>query len=101
MPNVDENIKHVAQRVKEIKDLIPEAARYEQLAEECAELSQAALKVSRILRHENKTPLTKEQAQMALVEEFTDVLLSSITVDLAPDFSLATMKMDRWVSRNS
>ena len=41
-----------------IKSKIPEAARCEQMAEECAELAQALLKKARKLRNENFTPKT-------------------------------------------
>lgn len=40
-----------------IVEKIGEAARWEQLAEECAELGHAALKVARILRGENPAPV--------------------------------------------
>ena len=45
-----------------IKDRIGEAAVLEQLAEECAELAQAALKMARIERGENPTPVTMKKA---------------------------------------
>ena len=54
---------------------IGEAAALEQLAEECAELSHAALKLARVIRQENPTPVTREDAYAALHEEGNDVLL--------------------------
>ena len=54
---------------------IGEAAVLEQLAEECAELSHAALKLARVIRQENPTPVTREDAYAALHEEGNDVLL--------------------------
>ncbi len=57
-----------------IKDL-SESARLEQLAEEAAELAQAALKLARIQRKENPTPVQESEARRALDEEFADVLL--------------------------
>ena len=48
-------------------------AALEQLAEEAAELSKAALKVARIIRKENPTPVTYEQAIANLEEEAADV----------------------------
>lgn len=48
-------------------------AMLEQMAEEAAELAQAALKLARVLRAENPTPVTLEEAKMNLTEEFTDV----------------------------
>lgn len=48
-------------------------ATLEQLAEEAAELSQAALKVARIIRRENPTPVGYCQAVDNLKEEAADV----------------------------
>ena len=50
-------------------------ALLEQLAEESAELAQAALKLSRAMRHENPTPKTQSECFMNLEEEIADVLL--------------------------
>lgn len=46
-----------------------------QLAEEAAELSQAALKYRRALTLTNPTPVTEEDARVGLLEETADVLL--------------------------
>lgn len=48
--------------------------RLAQLAEEAAELAQAALKYRRALYGTNPTPVTREQAHNNLKEEVTDVL---------------------------
>ena len=45
----------------------------EQLAEECSELAQVALKKSRILRGENPTPCTSDDINLKLSEEVADV----------------------------
>ena len=50
------------------------AAMLEQLAEECNELGQAALKLARIIRKNNPTPVTEEQAKENLCEEAGDVI---------------------------
>lgn len=52
---------------------IGEAALYEQLAEEASELAHAALKMARVLRNENPTPIKKVDAKIHVAEEFTDV----------------------------
>lgn len=52
---------------------IGKAAMLEQLAEEAAELSQAALKLARVLRGENPTTVTQKEARKHLTEEYTDV----------------------------
>ncbi len=44
--------------IRTVCDMIGEPAVYEQLAEECSELAKAALKMARILRNENPTPVT-------------------------------------------
>lgn len=52
-----------------------EAALLEQLAEECLELGHAALKRARVIRGENPTPVTAEEAKQNLTEEPADVEL--------------------------
>ena len=56
-------------------DQIGEPAMYEQLAEECAELGKAALKMARIIRNENPTPVTATEASDMIIEEAADVLI--------------------------
>ena len=46
-----------------------------QLAEECAELGKAALKLRRAYSGENPTPVTRAEAFANLVEEVADVTL--------------------------
>lgn len=58
-----------------MRDRIGDAAMYEQLAEECAELGQAALKMARVLRRENPTPMTETEASDMIIEEAADVLI--------------------------
>lgn len=55
-------------------DQIGEPAMYEQLAEECTELAKAALKMARVLRKENPTPVTEDEASAMVLEEAADVL---------------------------
>ena len=54
---------------------IGDAAMLEMLAEECAELTQAALKFARYNRGENPTPKTYMQCLDAFTEEIADVQL--------------------------
>lgn len=82
---------------------LSEPARLEQLAEEAAELAQAALKLSRILRAENPTPATEENARKNLIEEIADVM---VVVDSLADTRMlrdigekCTEKKDRWEQR--
>jgi NTP pyrophosphatase (non-canonical NTP hydrolase) len=46
-----------------------------QLAEECAELSKAALKLRRAYNGDNPTPMTRADAYNNLIEEIADVTL--------------------------
>ena len=82
-----------------IKNLIGEAALLEQLAEESAELSKAALKMARILRGENPTPVTLEQAKKDLQEEYTDVIHCSAELYITVDQEQIIRKQERWINR--
>lgn len=72
-----------------------------QLAEECAELAQAALKTKRVLEGRNPANTNIQDALNNLQEEVGDVLIC-VTV-LSPDFTIETdtplPKLQRWVSR--
>lgn len=58
-----------------IIEKIGEPAVLEQLAEECSELAQAALKLTRKMREENPTPKTESECLESLKEEMADVML--------------------------
>lgn len=72
-----------------------------QLAEECAELAQAALKTKRVLEGRNPAHTNIQDALSNLQEEVGDVLICVAT--LSPDFKIETdtplPKLRRWVSR--
>lgn len=78
---------------------VSRAAIYEQLAEECCELAQAALKMARIMRCENPTPVTQYNASMSVGEEYADVGLCANVLGLKYNPYIATQKLDRWVER--
>lgn len=88
-----------------IQDILPYEELLLQLAEESAELSQAALKLRRAMDGTNPTPVTEEEATKKLIEEFADVLLSCMMLDMHDedvlDNALETMreKQDRWIER--
>lgn len=71
----------------------------EQLAEEAAELSQAALKLIRTMNDENPTPVTREEAEANLVEEASDVMLVLETLCVSIDRELQLKKIIRWWQR--
>lgn len=86
----------------EIVEKIEVPALLEQLAEECAELGKAALKLSRILRRENPTPVTHEDAVDALAEESADVSLCLNLLKEVYQFDTAQIqieKYNRWIAR--
>lgn len=58
-----------------IKALVPRGEILAQLAEECAELGQAALKLRRALTGDNPTPVSADDAEDHLWEEVADVIL--------------------------
>ena len=62
-------------------------AMLEQLAEECAECGKAVLKLSRILRKENPTPVSEGVAKAILVEEYTDIVQCAEDLGLFIDVS--------------
>lgn len=78
-------------------------AALEQLAEEAAELSKAALKVARIIRKENPTPVTYEQAIANLEEEEAADVRNCLRV-VCGELDIITigteaLKMRRWAER--
>lgn len=74
-------------------------AMLEQLAEEAAELSQAALKLARVLRGENPTPVTEERAWKHLVEEYTDVYQCAAELRIPVDWLQIAKKEKRFMER--
>ena len=59
----------------DVLEMIGTAALLEQLAEESAELAQAALKMARKIRNENPTPKSRADCIANLQEEIADVEL--------------------------
>lgn len=88
---------------EKIKQHIPQDELLAQLAEECAELSQAALKLWRALTGINPTPVTADEARRNLVEEVADVYnvlgLLLGAEDNAEIYSIIRRKKERWLKR--
>lgn len=82
-----------------IHETIPKAALYESLAEEATELAQAAMKMARVLRNENPTPVTQKEAKDNLIEEYGDVLLTAAYLELQEDFDGVRKKHNRCLNR--
>ena len=70
-----------------------------QLAEEAAELSQAALKCRRALDGRNPTPKTESRCWDDLVEEYTDVIHCARVLGLTHSEVQIREKHTRWRSR--
>lgn len=85
--------------IRTVCDMIGEPAVYEQLAEECSELAKAALKMARILRNENPTPVTQEQAFQSVKEEWVDVFLCLCELNIPIDYKTFLYKCARWRER--
>lgn len=76
-----------------------------QLAEEAAELAQAALKMRRVMDGTNPTPVTAQQAHNNLLEEICDVetcvaaLLYNTPTAVKVRADLRAEKLERWAER--
>lgn len=76
-----------------------------QLAEEAAELAQAALKLRRAITQNNPTPVTAADAKAALIEEIADVevafevLRHKIGITCDDVFAVEDAKIERWKGR--
>ena len=90
-----------------INDNVPRRELLEQLAEESAELAQAALKLCRTLEDaRNRTETTQRKAVQNMAEEFVDVLNAYTAVfgdweavEKALEESKRSPKWGRWVDR--
>ena len=90
----------IKEYIEYIRNTVPEAVLYEQLAEECNELAQACLKKARKLRGDSYTPISMEVIDDSLNEEYTDVQLCANTCGLDVDLSIEHKKLVRWIKRN-
>ncbi len=86
----------------EVIRTLGEPALLEQLAEECSELAQAALKLARKERGENPTPKTLGECFKDLIAEMADVKLCIWVVEASRSFDLSyncDRKRERWAQR--
>lgn len=91
-----EDVEH---RAKVAGKQVGTAAMFEALAEEAAELAHASLKVARRMRKENPTPESLDQALRNTAEEFSDVALCALALELRPDEKVMEKKLERWEQR--
>ena len=83
----------------EIKNYLPDEEILAQLAEEAAELSQAALKLRRVIDGTNPTPKTREDAFGSLIEEYSDVVSCCRELNIFPAEIIIAGKKERWINR--
>jgi len=90
-----------------VRQQLPERDRLEQLAEECAELSQAALKLIRARGYSKSyTPRTEAEAMANFMEEVVDVIIAmEATLPVEYKFFIPMepmqykLKWQRWAAR--
>lgn len=78
---------------------LSKACLYDQLAEEATELAQAAIKMARILRAENPSPVTPEYAEQTVTEEYNDLMNVIHLLGYPEDKDMQREKMRRWIER--
>lgn len=91
-------VKDREEKIAYLRKRLSEHTLLEGLAEECAELAQAALKLARAKgMNENWTPKSVDEATANLLEEAQDIALylELLGVDDLPECT----KIDRWVGR--
>lgn len=85
----------------EPRDMLPQAEILAQLAEEAAELAQAALKLRRALDGHNPTLLSVPTAKHGLSEEIADVrvCLGQLDINEGEIKAIEAQKHLRWIVR--
>lgn len=88
-----------------IREKLSEEDLLAQLAEECAELGKAALKLCRVLNRRNPTPVKYDVVYRNLLEEIADVSLCLEVLNLNTPMVMSAvkktmnMKVHRWALR--
>ena len=91
--------------MRDIYEEVGEPAALELVAEEAAELAQACLKLSRILRGENPTPVPEVLAAEKVMEEAADVQTALSVLSSAQRYNedkviyIQWKKSERWKER--
>lgn len=83
----------------DILEAIGEEAAFMQLAEEAAELSQAAAKMARYLHGTNPTEMTEQQIRQNIIEEYSDVMLVARMLVVPYSDKVMDAKLVRWKQR--
>lgn len=91
------------ENLRRVQELLDKPELLCQLAEECNELSKAALKLRRTMHPKNPTPLTEAEAWVAFTEEVADVMavlkVLNIPTDDAVIQEIQEYKFRRWAGR--
>lgn len=86
----------------DVTDFLSQEEILLQLAEEASELSQAALKLRRVMNGSNPTPVGFQEARKNLTEEIADVQLCIDIACIAPKNQISQIqrsKHSRWLLR--
>lgn len=86
-------------KIAKIQHELGEEELLTQLAEEAAELAQAALKLRRAISGKNPTPKSRIECWAEMTEELTDVQLCALMVQAEPNAQLMDEKVERWYKR--
>lgn len=81
-PTIEKTLQRLGPRAKDIHTLLGCCELLASMAEEAAELSQAALKLRRTIDKSNPTPVSTSEASHRLNEEFADVVLCAAVLGL-------------------
>ena len=95
-------MKKTMNHINYIQNRISRSELLAQLAEECAEMAQAALKLRRTMNDENPTPVSREDAEANLIEEHADVNLVLMALgwqDKHERQRIVGEKAERWAKR--
>lgn len=89
----------------ELANYIGKPALLELTAEECVELAHACLKLARVIRQENPTPVTSDEAIANVEEEIADIdicideLIKSQIINIKNLLDVKRFKMERLGNR--
>lgn len=94
------DLPRIEESIKQIREKVPVPDIFDQLAEEAAELAQAANKMARVMRGTNPANIDEREAIKRVVEEYTDVhVVAKDILELQVDGLQADYKIDRWAKR--
>lgn len=94
------DLPRIEESIKEIREKVPVPDIFDQLAEEAAELAQAANKMARVMRGTNPANIDEKEAMENVIEEYTDIhVVAKDILELQVDGLQADYKIDRWAKR--